>query len=297
MKKNAFDNISFSSPSTEAEADSLNLSLRNRLRAALAEDLASDGDVTTNAIFPAEARGTAKVVSKADGILCGGLPFGMVFDLLGEVEVTQFIPDGEQVSPGDVAFELSGSVRSLLAGERTALNLLQHLSGVATQTNRFVQAVKGKIAICDTRKTSPLWRDLQKQAVYCGGGTNHRMGLFDMVMIKDTHADGAGSLANAIARVKHLQPGLKIAAETRNLEEVQMALDGGVDLVMLDNMGPGLLDQAIEMISGRIATEITGGVTLENIHLYVGKGVDRISIGAVTHSVTALDFSMRLVIK
>lgn len=269
-------------------------SLRERVRLALAEDLGERGDVTTNAVFDEQARARATVIAKEDGILCGGEVFALVFEILGGAEVHQEVPDGARVSPGEVAFRLEGSTRTLLAGERTALNFLQRLSGIASATARFVDATRGRIDVCDTRKTTPLWRDLEKLAVACGGGTNHRFGLFDMAMLKDTHADGAGSLANAIARIKHLQPEIRIAAEARDLREVQMAVDGAVDLVMLDNMDDATLREAVALIAGRIPTEVTGGITLENAHRYADLGIDRISVGALTHSVRALDFSMRL---
>ena len=268
--------------------------LRERVRAALDEDLGAEGDVTTNAVFPADARGSAVVVAKESGVDCGGRVFELVFELIGGVEVEVVIGDGARVVPGDVAIRLSGSVRSLLAGERTALNFLQRLSGIATRTARMVDAAGGRLLVCDTRKTTPLWRDLEKEAVRAGGGTNHRMGLYDMVMLKDTHADGAGSLAEALRRVQPLRPRLKVAAEARTMEEVRMALDGGADLLMLDNMDRATLRAAIALIAGRIPTEITGGVTEETLASIAELGVDRVSVGALTHSVKALDFSMRL---
>jgi len=268
--------------------------LRERVRAALDEDLGAEGDVTTNAVFPADARGSAVVVAKESGVVCGGRVFELVFELIGGVEVEVVIGDGARVVPGDVAIRLSGSVRSLLAGERTALNFLQRLSGIATRTARMVDAAGGRLLVCDTRKTTPLWRDLEKEAVRAGGGTNHRMGLYDMVMLKDTHADGAGSLAEALRRVQPLRPRLKVAAEARTMEEVRMALDGGADLLMLDNMDRATLRAAIALIAGRIPTEITGGVTEETLASIAELGVDRVSVGALTHSVEALDFSMRL---
>lgn len=270
-------------------------SLRQRLRAALAEDLGAAGDLTTNAIFPEDARTRAVVVAKESGVLCGEFLFPMVFEELGGVTTRSLFPDGTIVKPGLTVIELEGRTRSLLAGERTALNFLQHLSGIATATRRMVDAAQGRIAICDTRKTTPLWRDLEKYAVRTGGGLNHRMGLYDMVMIKDTHADGAGSLAEALRRVAHLHPEVAIAAEARTLDEVRMALDGGADLIMLDNMPPALLRDAVALVNGRVPTEITGGITLERLHELADLRVDRVSSGALTHSVKALDFSMRLV--
>lgn len=269
-------------------------SLRERIRAALREDLGSAGDVTTRAVFPPGAQGRARVMAKEPGVLCGGPVFALVFEELGGVTVSIQKPDGSAVVPGEEVITLGGSMHSLLAGERTALNLLQHLSGIATLTHRFVAAVGGRIAVCDTRKTTPLWRDLEKQAVACGGGTNHRMGLHDMVMLKDTHADGAGGLANALRRVLPLRPGLQVAAEARTLEEVRTVLELGADLIMLDNMDDETLRQAVALIARRIPTEVTGGITIESARRLAELGIDRVSVGALTHSVKALDFSMKL---
>ncbi|MBI1290671.1 carboxylating nicotinate-nucleotide diphosphorylase [bacterium] len=270
------------------------LPLRERIRLALREDLSDRGDVTTDAVFDEGVQGRAVVVAKANGVLCGVAVFAAVFAELGGVTVTILKNDGAAVVSGDRVLELSGRVRSLLAGERTALNLLQQLSGVATLTAQLVAATSGRIAVCDTRKTVPLWRDLQKYAVKCGGGTNHRMGLHDMVMLKDTHADGAGSVREALRRVSPLKPELRVAAEARDLGEVQQALDGGADLIMLDNMDRATMEEAVRLIAGRAQTEITGGITEESAGALADLGVDRISVGAVTHSARALDLSMRL---
>jgi nicotinate-nucleotide pyrophosphorylase (carboxylating) len=268
--------------------------LRERVRLTLVEDLAEGGDVTTKAVFDEAAQGRAQVIAKADGVLCGVELFRAVFDLLGGVVVKALASDGDRVSAGAKVLELHGSVRSLLSGERTALNLLQQLSGVATLTNQIVNATGGRIAICDTRKTVPLWRDVQKYAVRCGGGTNHRMGLYDMVMLKDTHADGAGGLDEALRRVQPLRPGLKVAAEARDLREVEQALAAGADLIMLDNMDRATLEAAIRLIDRRAQTEITGGITVETAAALADLGVDRLSVGALTHSARALDLSLRL---
>ncbi len=270
------------------------LSLEERLRAALAEDLDTDGDITTDAVFGEDDRARAAVFAKENGVICGGEVFAEIFRLVGNTTVSQLVADGSRVAPGDKVIELDGTVRALLAGERTALNFLQRLSGIATLTARFVEECGGTIAVCDTRKTTPLWRDLEKQAVKCGGGTNHRFGLFDMVMLKDTHADGAGGLDRALERVAPLRPGYKIAAEARNIEEVQAALDAKADLVMLDNMDDSTLREAVALIDNRIPTEVTGGITPDRIRTLATLGIDRVSAGALTHSAKALDFSMRL---
>lgn len=270
------------------------LTLRQLVAAALLEDLDHTGDITSDSVFGADHQGRAVVVAKEAGVLSGGEVFQLVFELLGGVEVRQLIDDGASVAVGDRAFELSGGVRALLSGERTALNFLQRLSGIATLTARFVAESGGRIAICDTRKTTPLWRDLEKHAVKCGGGTNHRFGLFDMIMLKDTHADGAGGLAEALRRVAPLRPKFKVAAEARNLDEVRAALAAEADLLMLDNMDEATLREALALINKSIPTEVTGGITAERIRALSELGIDRVSIGALTHSAKALDFSMRL---
>ncbi|MCC6548011.1 carboxylating nicotinate-nucleotide diphosphorylase [Candidatus Sumerlaeota bacterium] len=269
-------------------------SLVTRIRGALIEDLGEAGDVTTDAIFGEAATASAYVIAKEPGVLCGVRIFAAVFEQLPGVALNATLRDGDRVIAGDIVIELAGRTRSLLAGERTALNFLQRLSGIATQTARFVEAAKGRVQVCDTRKTTPLWRDLEKYAVACGGGTNHRMGLHDMIMLKDTHADGAGGIANALARVNQNKGTLAVAAEARTLEEILAILEAGADLVMLDNMDEATMREAVKLIARRIPTEVTGGVTIDRIPLLADIGIDRVSIGALTHSVRALDFSMRL---
>lgn len=277
-----------------ATAPALSDSLITRIRGALIEDLGEAGDVTTNAIFDEHATASAHVVAKEPGVLCGARVFAAVFEQLPNVTINFRREDGERVGNGDVVIELEGSIRSLLAGERTALNFLQRMSGIATQTARFVEAARGRLQVCDTRKTTPLWRDLEKYAVACGGGTNHRMGLYDMIMLKDTHADGAGGIANALRLVNERKGSLAVAAEARTLDEVRAVLEAGADLIMLDNMDDATMREAVRLIDKRIPTEVTGGVTVERIALLADIGIDRVSVGALTHSVRALDFSMRL---
>lgn len=277
-----------------AAAPALSDSLITRIRGALIEDLGEAGDVTTNAIFDEHATASAHVVAKEPGVLCGARVFAAVFEQLPNVTINFRREDGERVGNGDVVIELEGSIRSLLAGERTALNFLQRMSGIATQTARFVEAARGRLQVCDTRKTTPLWRDLEKYAVACGGGTNHRMGLYDMIMLKDTHADGAGGIANALRLVNERKGSLAVAAEARTLDEVRAVLEAGADLIMLDNMDDATMREAVRLIDKRIPTEVTGGVTVERIALLADIGIDRVSVGALTHSVRALDFSMRL---
>ncbi len=269
--------------------------LPERIRMALREDLQEAGDVTSEAVFPADHRTCARIIAKETGVLSGGPVVARVFaEIDSTIQIEQLIADGERVSSGDLAFKFEGPTAKLLAAERTALNFLQRLSGIASLTARFVEAARGRISVCDTRKTTPLWRDLEKYAVKSGGGTNHRMGLYDMVMLKDTHADGAGGIEEALRRVASLRPRLQVAAEARTLAEVQAALDAKVDLLMLDNMTREMLREAINRIDGRIPVEITGGVTLETIGELAELGVARVSVGALTHSAKALDFSMRI---
>lgn len=267
----------------------------DRIAAALREDLSGRGDVTSDAVFDAEHRSRAVIRAKQAGVFCGAPVADAVFRAVDDgIAVVWQAAEGARVERGEVVARLTGPTRCLLAAERTALNFLQRLGGIATLTAAYVAAAGAKCAVCDTRKTTPLWRDVEKYAVACGGGVNHRFGLFDMVMLKDTHADGAGGLASALERVAPLRPGLKVAAEARGMDEVRAAVEARVDLLMLDNMGAGELRAALAEIGGRVPVEITGGVTLETIGDFAALGVDRISIGALTHSAPALDLSLRL---
>jgi nicotinate-nucleotide pyrophosphorylase (carboxylating) len=269
--------------------------LRGRVRLALSEDLGEAGDVTSHAVFPADRQAGAEIVAKQPGIVAGLEMVRIVFaELDGAVEVVLEANEGDAVQPGRRVARLNGPARSLFAGERLALNFLQRLSGIATLTHSFVEAAGGRVAICDTRKTTPLWRDLEKYAVAVGGGTNHRFGLFDMVMLKDTHADGAGGLDRALERVRGLRPGLRVAAEARTLDEVRAALDEKVDLLMLDNMDAETLRAAVALARGRAPIEITGGIRREHLADLADLGIDRVSVGALTHSAPAMDYSMRI---
>ena len=262
-------------------------------RLALAEDLP---DITTDAIFDARERGHARFVVKGNGILAG-LPFARaVFkELDSRSRFQAHRNDGVPVSPGDVVAEVDATVRALLSGERTALNLLQRASGIATTTRRFVDAVEGTAAeIYDTRKTAPGLRALDKYAVVAGGGQNHRQGLFDMFLIKNNHIDGAGSLRVAVEKVRKSRKKAPIMVEARSLEEMEEALLAGPDFILLDNMTPDQLRQAVQINKRRLPLEASGGVTLDTIRAIAETGVDRISIGALTHSVRALDISMRI---
>lgn len=271
------------------------------IQRALAEDLGS-GDHTTMAIIPADARGAARLIVKEDGVLAGvEMAQAIVAQFDPTLTLKVYIQDGAQVREGDIAFTLLGSQRSILVVERLVLNFMQRMSGIATQTRKYVAAVEGtKCRILDTRKTSPGLRHIEKWAVRIGGGMNHRMGLYDMVMIKDNHADFAGGIPNAIRAAKDYLSkkgsDLAIEVETRNLKEVETVLSvGGIQRIMLDNFEPTTLRKAVELIAGRYETEASGGIVLETIHSYAETGVDFISVGALTHSVRSLDLSLKAI--
>jgi len=263
---------------------------------ALAEDLGG-GDVTTLATVPAETRAEARIVARAAGVVAGLPVAARVFAHVDRrVEVALVARDGERVRPGQSVATLAGPARAILSGERVALNFLQHLSGIATRTARFVERVAGTGArILDTRKTIPGLRLLAKYAVRCGGGQNHRFGLYDGILIKDNHIAAAGSLAAAVARARALAPHLaRVEVEVETLDQVREALAAGADLLLLDNMPLDEMRQAVALCRGRAQTEASGGITEETVRAVAETGVDFISIGALTHSVSALDFSLDL---
>ncbi|WP_218121824.1 carboxylating nicotinate-nucleotide diphosphorylase [Desulforhopalus singaporensis] len=266
------------------------------IRVAFGEDLQDAGDVTSDAIFEAE-QDHYFLVAKQDGVLCGTKLFAGSFHYIDvNCRVNFNFKDGDRLCSGDRVAEVTGPIRSLLTAERVALNFIAHLSGIATLTRRYVDAAAsgGSTRILDTRKTLAGLRLLQKYAVKCGGGTNHRMGLYDMVMIKDNHIDGAGGIGRAVEKVrKRWGNRFKIEVETRNLVEVKEALANGVDVIMLDNMDLGEMRQAVAAIGGRAKTEASGNMTIERIPEVAQTGVDYISVGALTHSVPAFDFSFR----
>ena len=267
--------------------------IRTIVQRALEEDLP---DITSEAIFDAGDRGSAVFLVKAEGVLAG-LDFAA--ETFAELDRTsQFskrMKDGDAVKPGDIVAEVSASVIALLSGERTALNLMQRASGIATATRRYVDAVRGtKTKIHDTRKTVPGLRYLDKYAVAAGGGENHRHGLHDMFLIKNNHIDRAGSIRAAVERIRAEKMPQKIMVEVRDIKELQEALALAPDFILLDNMDPAGLREAVAFVAGRVPLEASGGITLENVRAVAETGVDRISIGALTHSVTALDISMRI---
>ncbi|HJW92320.1 MAG TPA: carboxylating nicotinate-nucleotide diphosphorylase [Thermoanaerobaculia bacterium] len=263
------------------------------VRRALDEDLP---DITSEAIFTSRDRGTAAFVMKAAGVLAG-LEFAedTFAELDDSAEFIRRVDDGASVKPGDVVAEVSASVIALLSGERTALNFMQRASGIATTTRRYVDAIEGTSArIYDTRKTAPGLRLLDKYAVKCGGGENHRIGLHDMFLVKNNHIDRAGSIAGAVERIRSRGLVQKIMVEVRDMRELDEALAQQPDFILLDNMTPAQMREAVEHTNGRVILEASGGITLENVREYAEAGVDRISIGALTHSVVALDISMRV---
>lgn len=266
---------------------------------AMAEDI-GDGDHTTLATIPAHTVGTAKLLVKDNGILCGVDLAEQIFhhvDPLTRLNI--FIRDGAVVKKGDVVFEVSGNKASILKSERLVLNFMQRLSGIATATNRVVKQLEGlNTKILDTRKTTPLLRELEKYAVRTGGGTNHRMGLYDMVMIKDNHVDYAGGIVQAIDAVQQYLhdtgKNLKIEIEVRNFTELQQVLDHGkIDRIMLDNFSVENMKEAVLRVGGRFETEASGGITEETLRAYAETGVDFISMGALTHHIKSLDLSLK----
>ena len=266
---------------------------------AFAEDI-GDGDHTTLCCIPEDAMGKSHLLIKEDGILAGVDVAREVFhrfDPTMQMEV--FMEDGAQVKKGDIAFVVSGKVRSLLQTERLMLNIMQRMSGIATMTNKYVKLIEGTGAhVLDTRKTTPGMRMLEKQAVKIGGGVNHRIGLFDMILLKDNHVDFAGGIENAIDRCHHYlnEKGLdlKIEIEVRNFDELQQVLDkGGVNRIMLDNFTVADTKKAVDIINHRFEVESSGGITFDTIRSYAEQGVDFISVGALTHSVKGHDMSFK----
>ncbi len=260
---------------------------------ALEEDMLEIGDVTSMAIFSDESD-SFYLTAKEPGILCGvAVAVEVLLEVDEHITCTFFCRDGERLEAGMTVAEISGPVAAVLSAERTLLNYLSHLSGIATNTAKYVEAA-APVTILDTRKTIPGLRSLQKYAVTCGGGKNHRMGLHDMVMIKDNHIDAAGGITAAVQRIRERWgKQFAIEVETRTLAEAQEALECGVQRIMLDNMSDEMMSAAVALIGGAIETEASGNVTLERIPAIAATGVDCISVGALTHSVTALDFSLR----
>ena len=268
------------------------------LTLAFAEDV-GDGDHTTLSTIPADAMGKQRLIVKEPGIIAGVEMAKKVFNKFDpELNMTIFINDGAEVKPGDIAFEVEGKVRSLLQTERVMLNIMQRMSGIATVTAKYQKLLDGlKTKVLDTRKTTPGLRMLEKEAVRIGGGCNHRIGLFDMILIKDNHVDFAGGIKEAVESAKkyckETGRNLKIELEVRNEDEIKQALEVGVDRIMLDNFTPEHTREAVKMINGAVEIESSGGITIDTLRAYGECGVDFISVGALTHSVKGLDMSFK----
>lgn len=268
------------------------------LTLAFAEDV-GDGDHTTLSTIPENETGSQRLIVKEEGILAGVEIARKVFDKFDpSLKMTVYIEDGAHVKSGDVAFVVEGKVRSLLQTERIMLNIMQRMSGIATTTAKYQAKLEGlKTKVLDTRKTTPGMRMLEKEAVKIGGGYNHRIGLFDMILIKDNHVDFAGGIANAVAAAKkycaETGRNLKIEVEVRNTDEIMQALEAGVDRIMLDNFTPERTREAVKLINGRTEIESSGGITFDTLRDYGECGVDFISVGALTHSVKGLDMSFK----
>lgn len=271
------------------------------LERAFAEDL-GDGDHTTLSCIPADAIGTSRLIIKEPGVVAGVAVAHDVFEYFDPtLKVTDYIADGSEVKPGDIVFEVTGRIQSLLQTERLMLNIMQRMSGIATTTRRYVKALEGtRTRVLDTRKTTPGMRLLEKEAVRLGGGVNHRVGLYDMILLKDNHVDFAGGIPQAIHRandyLKAHNKQLAIEIEVRSLEELDLVLKtGGVQRIMLDNFDLEKTRKAVERIGGRYETESSGGITFDTLRAYAECGVDFISVGALTHSVKSLDISFKAV--
>ncbi|MCI7078984.1 MAG: carboxylating nicotinate-nucleotide diphosphorylase [Veillonellaceae bacterium] len=265
------------------------------IKMALEEDINSE-DVTTNSVMPHYKKGQVELICKEDGIVAGLQVFQRVFQLLDpKTEVVFDVQDGEVVQKGQHMATVVGDIRVLLSGERTALNYLQRMSGIATYTNKVVKLLEGtKTTLLDTRKTTPCMRIFEKYAVTVGGGSNHRYNLSDGVLLKDNHIDAAGSVKAAVLAAKAYAPFVrKIEVETESLEQVQEALEAGADIIMLDNMTPDMMAEAVKLIDGRAKTECSGNITKENIEKITAIGVDYVSSGALTHSAPILDISLK----
>ena len=269
------------------------------IRRALAEDI-GDGDHTTLSTIPAEAKGSARLLVKQEGVLAGVDIARRVFALVdSQLVFNPVLADGVLVKPGDVAFYVEGSSQSITIGERLALNFMQRMSGIATKTHQVQSLISDtKCKLLDTRKTTPGFRFFEKEAVRIGGGVNHRFGLYDMILVKDNHVDFAGGVARALQQVKHYLATtgktLRVEVEARNMDEVKQVIESGVAFrVLLDNMSPEQIAEAVRWIDGRVETEASGGITAANIREYALAGVDYVSMGALTHQIQSLDLSLK----
>lgn len=264
---------------------------------AIEEDI-STGDISTNAIIPVHSRAVAEMKAKADGVISGLEIARRVYERFEkDIKWEPLVTDGTPVKKGDIILRIEAGYRTLLLGERLSLNILQRMSGIATATANYVKELAGtRTQLLDTRKTAPGLRVLDKMAVHHGGGMNHRMGLYDMIMLKDNHIKLAGGIPNAVKAARaNLPLSIKLEVETTTLEEVQQALDCGADIIMLDNMTNEMMAEAVRLINGRAKTEASGNMNIPRLKSVAATGVDYISVGALTHSVTAMDISMNIV--
>lgn len=263
---------------------------------AIEEDV-EKGDVTTNSLVPESTLAVAEMTAKADGVISGIYIARMVFERFDKnIRWLPSTTEGGRVKKGDSIVRIEGSYRALLTGERTALNILQRMSGIATATSNYVKELEGSATqLLDTRKTAPGMRILDKIAVRAGRGTNHRMGLYDLALIKDNHIKVAGGITEAVKEVRAYAPGIKVEVEVTTLEETKEAVTAGADIIMLDNMSNEMMEAAVKLIDGRAKTEASGNMTIGRLKGVAATGVDYISVGALTHSVTALDISMNIV--
>ena len=273
--------------------------LRDFITRSLAEDL-GDGDHSSLASVPGDLKGQARLIVKQNGLIAGVRIAREVFSIIDQkIDFSLFLEDGTKVKPGDIAFHISGNIHSILKSERLVLNIMQRMSGIATSTNEYVTRLKGlKTKILDTRKTSPGLRFLEKEAVRIGGALNHRMGLYDMIMLKDNHIDYAGGIENAIKStneyLRNKKLSIKVEIEARSINDIERIISaGGVDRIMLDNFNLENTRAAVNLIKGRYETESSGGITLDTIRSYAECGVDYISVGALTHHIKSLDMSLK----
>lgn len=270
-------------------------SVRDLIKHSLEEDIGS-GDITTSLIVPKTHESTALIIAKG-GFILAGLPFAEeAFNILDDlVNFHVLAEDGSRVKKGDIIAEINGRTATLLQAERVSINILQHLSGIATMTNKFVAKIKGlKAKILDTRKTMPCMRYMEKYAVRMGGGTNHRFGLYDGILIKDNHIEVAGSIKEAVARVKEGRHLSRVEVEAENLKEFKDAMSAGADIIMLDNMPIKDIKEAVRFARGKVTLEASGNITLDNVRDIAETGIDLISVGAITHSAPAMDISMKI---
>lgn len=288
--------VKFAASNIKTMDNSILQQIDSIIEAGLKEDI-NTGDITSNLLIPAESKCTAYMVAKADGIIAGLQVAEAVFKKLDpKMSFKYEVNDGQKIKNGDLICTFTGTYRAILTGERLALNFLQRMSGIATETAKYVEAVKGfDTKILDTRKTVPGLRLLDKYAVKAGGGTNHRIGLYDMVMIKDNHISVAGSISKAVEAIRsNIPANMKIEVETTTIDEVNEALEAGADIIMLDNMDNETMAKAVGIINGKAKVEASGNMSLSRVCEVAATGVDFISIGALTHSVTALDISQKI---